>query len=494
MYAADTIVAPATPPGTGAVAIVRLSGPRAIAIARRLWHRLDRAQPTARAPIDASPLVPRRLYLGEIRDPVTDSPIDRAMLAVFPSPRSLTGEDVAELQCHGGAYLVRRVVALATAAGARLAEPGEFSRRAFFNGRIDLTEAEAIADLVAARGEAGLRMALAQMSGALANRVNGLRRQVIAIRAHLEIEIDFADEDIRLPSRDDLVREIDSLTADLANLHDSFARGRIIRDGARAAIIGKPNAGKSSVLNLMLGADRAIVTPIPGTTRDVIEDSIALGGVPLILADTAGLRESDDPIERLGIERTRLHTGDSDLVIAVFDSSRPLDSDDDAVLALCANRRGVAILNKCDLSPSSNAEMLRDRSLHLPLVEFSALTSLGLSELRDRLEAAINALTSDPTLEQASSLIPERDLNDRDSDSTTTKGEIVAISRERHRDALAHALDSLAAARQSALSAMPPEIVAVDIMAAADALGSITGIVGTEDVLDALFREFCIGK
>jgi tRNA modification GTPase len=317
---------------------------------------------------------------------------------------------------------------------------------------------------------------------------------VIAIRAHLEIEIDFADEDIRLPSRDDLVREIDSLTADLADLHDSFARGRIIRDGARAAIIGKPNAGKSSVLNVMLGADRAIVTPIPGTTRDVIEDSIALGGVPLILADTAGLRESDDPIERLGIERTRLHTGDSDLVIAVFDSSRPLDSDDDAVLALCANRRGVAILNKCDLSPSSNAEMLRDRSLHLPLVEFSALTSLGLSELRDRLEAAINALTSDPTLEQASSLIPERDLNDRDSDSTTTKGEIVAISRERHRDALAHALDSLAAARQSALSAMPPEIVAVDIMAAADALGSITGIVGTEDVLDALFREFCIGK
>ena len=250
MYAADTIVAPATPPGTGAVAIVRLSGPRAIAIARRLWHRLDRAQPTARAPIDASPLVPRRLYLGEIRDPVTDSPIDRAMLAVFPSPRSLTGEDVAELQCHGGAYLVRRVVALATAAGARLAEPGEFSRRAFLNGRIDLTEAEAIADLVAARGEAGLRMALAQMSGALANRVNGLRRQVIAIRAHLEIEIDFADEDIRLPSRDDLVREIDSLTADLADLHDSFARGRIIRDGARAAIIGKPNAGKSSVLNL----------------------------------------------------------------------------------------------------------------------------------------------------------------------------------------------------------------------------------------------------
>jgi tRNA modification GTPase len=433
-------------------------------------------------------LHPRRLYLGEIRDPATDTPIDRAMLAIFPAPRSLTGEDVAELQCHGGAYLVRRVVALATAAGARLAEPGEFSRRAFLNGRIDLTEAEAIADLVAARGEAGLRMALAQMSGALATRVNGLRRQVIAIRAHLEIEIDFADEDIRMPSRDDLVREIDSLTADLADLHDSFARGRIIRDGARAAIIGKPNAGKSSVLNLLLGADRAIVTPIPGTTRDVIEDSIALGSVPLILADTAGLRESDDPVERLGIERTRRHAGDSDLVIAVFDSSRPLDFDDDAVIALCSNRTGVAILNKRDLPPSSNAEMLRDRTLHLPLVEFSAVTSVGLSELRDRLAAAVHALTSGP--HDSSGQSPQ----DSTSNAASASNELVAISRERHRDALAHALDSLAAARHSALSAMPPEIVAVDIMAAADALGSITGIVGTEDVLDALFREFCIGK
>ena len=308
------------------------------------------------------------------------------MLAIFPAPRSLTGEDVAELQCHGGIYLVRRVVALATAAGARLAEPGEFSRRAFLNGRIDLTEAEAIADLVASRGEAGLRMALAQLSGALAARVTNLRRQVIVIRAHLEAEIDFADEDIRLPSRDDIVRDIDSLTADLAALHDSFARGRIIREGARAAIIGKPNAGKSSVLNLLLGADRAIVTPIPGTTRDVIEDSIALGGIPLVLADTAGLRESTDPVERLGIERTRRHAGDTDLVIAVFDSSRPLDSDDAGVIALCAGRLGVAVLNKRDLPPRLNPEMLLVRGLELPLVECSALTSAGLPELRDRLE------------------------------------------------------------------------------------------------------------
>jgi tRNA modification GTPase len=588
MYVADTIVAPATPPGTGAVAIVRLSGPHAIAIARALWH------PRV---LDLTDLAPRRLYLGEIRDPITHAPIDRAMLAVFPAPHSLTGEDVAELQCHGGVYLVRRVVALATVAGARLAEPGEFSRRAFLNGRIDLTEAEAIADLVAARGESALRMALAQLSGALAARVTNLRRQVIVIRAHLEAEIDFADEDIRLPSRAEIVRAIDSLIADLTVLHDSFARGRIIREGVRAAIIGKPNAGKSSVLNLLLGVDRAIVTPIPGTTRDVIEDSIALGvGLPLVLADTAGLRESTDPVERLGIERTRRHANDTDLVIAVFDSSRPLDSDDAAVIEMCAGRSGVAILNKRDLAPRLNAEMLLVRGLELPLIELSTVTAAGLPELRDRLERTLAELAgvSRPGREYGGIETSDRvrDDNDRtagganrdrnntpvrgsirDSGSSardqgdgrdgddgappigndvsskirdhatsdavtsagsetrelptgrgdaifsatgarsigsptnpalateghaagdaTSSGGMVAISRERHRDALKRALDSLAAARLSASSSMPPEIVAVDVMAAADALGSITGVVGTEDVLDALFREFCIGK
>lgn len=584
MYLADTIVAAATPPGTGAVAIVRLSGPQAIEIARRLWHPLAHSQ-------NDRELTPRRLYLGEVRDPVTAAPIDRAMLAVFPAPRSLTGEDVAELQCHGGSYLVRRVLALATAAGARLAEAGEFSRRAFLNGRIDLTEAEAIADLVAARGDAGLRMALAQMSGALAERVNGLRRQVIAIRAHLEIEIDFADEDIHLPSRHDLVREIDSLTADLVELHDSFARGRIVREGVRAAIIGKPNAGKSSVLNLLLGADRAIVTPLPGTTRDVIEDAIALGPWHLVVADTAGLRASDDPVERLGIARTRRHADDADLVIAVFDSSRPLDFDDADVIATCAGRRGVALLNKRDLPARLDAKMLLARGLELPLVALSALTGSGLFELRERLERVIGELAGgdpatsghhrehqaarrsgeNPSTESATPIIscetaaspnhetvasdalkapgaacqpelrvnwdsqvvgrsdqaalpksetvssslrptdlPKRELVSLSPERATStnseivsvsteqtsspKSAIVAISRERHREALAHALDSLAAARRSALSAMPPEIVAVDVMTAADALGSITGIVGTEDVLDALFREFCVGK
>ncbi len=266
MYEQDTIVAPATPPGQGAVAIVRLSGPRAIEILRRLWH-----------PMQTGEIGPRRLTLGEIRDPATGAAIDRALAVMMPGPGSLTGEDVVELQCHGGAFIVRRVVGLAIAEGARIAERGEFSRRAFLNGRMDLTESEAVADLVAARGEAALHQALSQLNGALKERVERLRREVIVIKAHLEVEIDFSDEDIKLPGREQVAADLGRLIADIRILHDSFARGRLMRQGARAAIMGKPNAGKSSILNLLLGIERAIVTPIPGTTRDVIEDSIQLG-------------------------------------------------------------------------------------------------------------------------------------------------------------------------------------------------------------------------
>jgi len=458
MYPADTIVAPATPPGRGAVAIIRLSGPRAIAIAHALWHSL--------APNPA----PRELRLGEIRDPSTGATLDRAMCAIFPAPRSLTGEDVAELHCHGGVYLVRRILALAADAGARIAEPGEFTRRAYLNGRIDLTAAEAIADLVEARGEAALTQAIAQLGGALADRVEGLREKVIAIRAHLEAEIDFSEEDLSLPSRAVIAADIESLAADIRLLRDSFVRGRLTREGARAAIIGKPNVGKSSILNLLLGADRAIVTPIPGTTRDVIEDSISLGPWPLVLADTAGIREGRDEVERLGIARTRISAAEADMLIAVFDSSRAFDSDDADLISATRDRPGVALLNKRDLPQTLYGAELRQRGLKLPILDFSAVSAIGLNHLRDELTRTIEAMA--------------------DGSSATT----IAISRERHRAALAQAGEALDSARAAAIASMPPEIVAVDIALATEALGSITGTISSEDILDAIFRQFCIGK
>jgi tRNA modification GTPase len=460
MYLEDTIVAAATPPGRGAVAIVRLSGPRAIEIAQKLWH--PRRKPTR--------IIARRLQLGDIRDPQDGKMLDRAMCVLMPAPRSLTGENVAELHCHGGVYLVRKIVALAAAEGARIAEPGEFSRRAFLNGRIDLTEAEAIADLIDARGAGALHQSLAHLAGALAARVHSLREQVIAIRAHLEAEIDFSDEEIDLPSRQAIATDVVTLSESVAVLHQSFTRGRVIREGARAAIIGKPNVGKSSILNLLLGVERAIVTAVPGTTRDLIEESVGLGDYSLVLVDTAGIRESPEEVERIGIERARAAAEQADLLIAVFDSSRSFDAEDAAVIELVRGRRGIALLNKHDLPQRIDADDLRRRGLALQAMNFCAITGDGLTQCRETLARAIEELAG---------------------------GEItneVVISRERHRDALGRTLEALGSALNGLMGRMPPEIVAMDIALAAESLGFITGEVSGEDVLDVIFREFCIGK
>jgi tRNA modification GTPase len=459
MYQQDTIVAPATAAGAAAIAVIRLSGPDSFRILHAIW-----------SPDRGAELTPRRLRLGQIRDPGSRVRLDRAMAVVMPAPASFTGEDVVELQCHGGPYLVRRVVALAIAQGARLADPGEFTRRAFLNGRIDLTEAEAIADLISARSDSALRQALDQLGGALSDRVLDLRRQLIAIRAHLEAEIDFSDEDLALPPRDQITRSIGSLLADIRVLHDSFERGRIVRDGARAAIIGKPNVGKSSIMNLMLGCDRAIVTPHPGTTRDVIEDSAALDPYTLVIQDTAGLRPSADPVERIGIGLALARAADCDLILAVFDSSRPLDEDDACVIGASRGRSGLAILNKRDLPPVFCADDLRAAGTELRVLSLSALDPADTPRLKNELCRILETIAE------------------------PTEGESLQISRSRHRDSLARAMASLTEAHESAAAGLPLEIVAVDICAAADSLAQITGSITTDDVLDSIFRDFCIGK
>jgi tRNA modification GTPase len=458
MYVEDTIVALATPPGRGAVAIIRLSGPRAFEILHSIWRPV------------AGRLEPRRLQLGDVVDPETRACVDRAMAVIFRRPHSLTGEDVAELQCHGGTYLVRRICGMAMRSGARMAERGEFTRRAFLNGRIDLTEAEAIDDLVQARGEGAMRLAIEQLHGSLAHKVQGLRRALIAIRGHLEAEIDFSDEGLNLPSRDDIATAIARLSADVAILHDSYQRGRLMREGVRVAIVGKPNVGKSSILNCLLGRERAIVTAIPGTTRDTIEDTIQLGPYSLILEDTAGIRSSLDEVEKIGIERSRGAIAGADLVLAVFDSAQKFTDEDVAIAHHVRGRAGLVLLNKNDLPPQMSVLDLRGAGIELAHASISALKGDGLDNLKVELIRLIDELAAQP------------------------KSVEIAITRERHREALARALDALAAARQSADASMPPEIVAVDVSLASDTLGEITGEVHIEDVLDAVFREFCIGK
>jgi tRNA modification GTPase len=392
------------------------------------------------------------------------------MCVIVPGPRSLTGENIAELHCHGGAYLVRKIVALATAEGARVAQPGEFSRRAFLNGRIDLTEAEAIADLIEARDASALHQGAAQLVGTLSARIKRLRQQVISIRAHLEAEIDFSEEEIDLPSNDVIAARIVALRNDLSMLHQSFERGRVIREGVRAAIVGKPNVGKSSILNLLLGVERAIVTAKPGTTRDLIEESVDLGESSLVLIDTAGIRESSEEVELIGIARTRTTAQHADLLIAVFDSSCPLDGEDLDVMQLAVGRTGIALLNKRDLPQYTSIADLQRKGLTMEVLNFSAVTGDGLSQCREALARLIEEIAGGGI------------------------GTEVVISRERHRDALASALGALNTALEGLIQRMPPEIVALDIGLAAESLGLITGEVSTEDILDAIFREFCIGK
>ncbi|HVN28270.1 MAG TPA: tRNA uridine-5-carboxymethylaminomethyl(34) synthesis GTPase MnmE [Candidatus Binataceae bacterium] len=439
---------------------MRLSGPKTRAILESIWR------PTARA----TALEARRLHLGEVIDPESNGVIDRAMAVFFTAPRSLTGEDVAELQCHGGSYLVHRVCDLAMRMGARFAEPGEFTRRAFLNRRIDLLEAEAIADLIEARGDAGLRQAVAQMTGALADKFAGLRAALISIRAHLEAEIDFSDEGLNLPSRGEIAASIESVSNNVALLHGTYERGRMLRVGPHVAIVGRPNVGKSSVLNLLVGRDRAIVTGTPGTTRDVIEESIQCGSYSLTLQDTAGIRASHDEIEELGIERSKQSLKDCDLMIAVFDSSLQLTEEDAAIAHQVRGKAGVALLNKSDLPAKTTSHALRESGIEVPILSFSALRAHGLDSLKSEMIKILDEMTG------------------------SHKSEQMAISRERHRDALERALDALASAKRSATDSMPPEIIAVDLSLAADALGQITGEIHTEDILDAVFREFCIGK
>jgi len=459
MYVTDTIVAPATAPGNGAVAIIRMSGPSSVDILRSMWNSQNKAK-----------LEPRKLSLGTIVDPQTGAKLDQAMAVFFPQPHSQTGEDVVELQCHGGSYLVRRITALAMRLGARMAEPGEFTRRAFLNGRIDLTEAEAVADLVEARSESALKQATSHLTGALADKLAGMRRVLISIRSHLEAEIDFSDENIELPSRGEIATSVEHLALNVAILHGSYRRGQLMREGARTAIIGKPNVGKSSILNLLLGTDRAIVTATPGTTRDVIEDSIQVGAYELVLQDTAGIRESSDEVERIGIDRSKRSVEEADLILAVFDSSEALTAEDVTIADHVRGRIGLAILNKNDLPRRTSIGDLKALGIEAPIISFSALRADGLENVKRELLRALESLQG------------------------PTHSEELAISRERHRDALAHALEALAAAKRSALQSMPPEIIAVDVTLASDALGQITGEVHTEDVLDAVFREFCIGK
>ena len=456
----DTIAAIATPPGRGAIGILRLSGPRAVEIANQLF-RPDSVPSLAERPSHT-------LSHGHVTDGA--QAIDEVLAAVMRAPHSYTGEDVVEFYCHGSPVVLRAVLEAAVAGGARPAEPGEFTRRAFLNGRIDLTQAEAVADVIAAPAEQSRRAAVRLLDGGLRQRLEGLSRELERVLAELEAGIDFADEMDEETTPDTLCAALHRVRERCELLLRTAHTVRMIHDGCRVAIAGRPNVGKSSLLNLIAREERALVTDIPGTTRDTLDVDVAVRGFPVRFTDTAGLRRARGTIERHGIARAERALGESDVVCWVVDRSRrPARGEIDAIEAQAGKFAMIVVLNKSDLPAAwSNAQQERLRK-RMPVVCMSALQGSGL----DMLEEALYGLIG--------------------GGSTTAEDDVIIV-RARQSELLRRAVAALARAAEQRQVEWLPELIAADVREARDALGELTGRITSEDILDLIFSEFCIGK
>jgi tRNA modification GTPase len=469
---ADTICAIATPAGEGGIGIVRLSGPQALRIADRIVQ-LRSGQPLASVASHTLCLAdlhfPRMNETIVSHDPSLPEPrecFDEALVVCMKAPRSFTGEDIVEIQSHGGSLILSLTCRACLEAGARLAEPGEFTKRAFLNGRLDLSQAEAVLDTIRAKSAASLTAAQRQLRGDLAREVDTAREALLHLLAQLEAGIDFGDEDVDIMQKQDVLRTIDRAAMLVQRLRATARTGRLLRDGARVVITGRPNVGKSSLLNRLLKEDRAIVTAVPGTTRDLIEEAIDLGGVLIHLVDTAGIRDTEDPVEHEGIKRSRSAQEQADLRVVVIDGSVPLTADDRQLMDQVVDLRHVIVINKADLPDRVSPASLKPGGVCIPV---SAKTGDGI----DNLLLAIR-----------SQLVG--------SGPDTSDG--VLVTNVRHQTALTRAHESLVEAASSIKDEMAAELVAVDIRAAADSLGEITGAITNDEILSRIFSTFCIGK
>ena len=461
---ADTIVAIATPPGRGGIGIVRLSGPHAMALAQPLLARLQGA------------LEPGRARFCELAEPATGTRLDEAVVTFFQGPRSYTGEDVVELAAHGSPVLLEHLLRLLLAAGARLAAPGEFTERAFLAGRLDLTQAEAVRDLIDAQTLLQAQVAAQQLGGALSRRVAPVKGELVRLIALLEAGIDFAEDDTPVLGEATLRGHLQTMLDAVGPLRRSFEQGRLVSAGATLAIVGRPNAGKSSLFNALLGSERAIVTAEAGTTRDPVHEQISLGGIPLRLVDTAGLREGTGEAERLGIARSREALADADLLLLVLDSTAEVNAEEAQVLAEAAGRKLLVACNKWDLLPEGSAlpaglltALAQPVVLKVPEVRCSAKTGEGIPQLR----AALLRL-----LGGSAGVMPETPM----------------LTNLRQHEAVLGMEEALGAAAAALEAGMPHEVVLLDLYGALRAADELTGSTTAENVLQLIFSTFCIGK
>ena len=476
----DTIAAIATPPGIGGIGVIRVSGPEAFAF----------VHPLLRQPGRCTDIPPSHLLTyGQIVDPATEEIVDEVLAAFMRAPRTYTREDVVEIQGHGGPLVLQRILRLVLAQGARMANPGEFTLRAFLNGRLDLAQAEAVMDLIDAQTEAGQRLAMQQLRGHISIQLQEARQSILAVVARIEASIDFPEEDVPTPQPEELrslitigLRQVDALLA-------GSEQGRLYRQGLRTAIIGRPNVGKSSLLNALLRSERAIVTPIAGTTRDTVEEVANLRGIPLHLIDTAGITPGDDPVEQMGVQRSRSAAESADVVLLVFDGAESLTGQDrqvseelkimgfgggaDTTLQASTVRGSlkpvVVVINKADRERHLEIEKVHSMWPDAPFVVTSTLSGEGLPELE---ETVANLVLAGKTLHSESAL----------------------VTSVRHQEALRRTAEHLQASLVPLDRGLPLDFVSIDLRAAYDALGEITGETASDDLLDKIFSEFCIGK
>ena len=456
MYLEDTIAAISTPVGEGGIGIIRVSGPEAGAIARRIVQRATNGD-----------FESHRFCYGRVIDPASGETVDEAMVVFMGAPRSFTREDVLEIQCHGGYLVTRRVLEVVLACGARLAEPGEFTRRAYLNGRIDLVQAEAVIDVIRSKTEASLSLAQHQREGQLSDRLGAVRGSLLHALALVEAFIDFPEDEIDPAAQ----AEIEVLSRDalmrIGELLAGFDEGRVLREGVSVLIAGKPNVGKSSLLNTLLQEKRAIVTSVPGTTRDIIEEVVNVRGLPLRMLDTAGIRATEDIVEREGVRLALEKIPQADLILFVLDGARPFDADDRMLLDSLEGKRFIAVVNKSDLP----------RRLELPAylggvesVFISTATGDGIADLREVVfQIFIHGVAIDSR-------------------------EYVALSQTRHRDALVKAQGCITLFLANLAAGHPLDLLAIDLKGALNAVGEVTGETTPDDVLDLIFQRFCIGK
>ncbi|AGM98601.1 tRNA uridine-5-carboxymethylaminomethyl(34) synthesis GTPase MnmE [Streptococcus iniae] len=451
----DTITAISTPLGEGAIGIVRLSGTDALNIAKKVFKGKDLAS-----------VASHTINYGHICDPMTQKVIDEVMVSVMLAPKTFTRENVVEINTHGGIAVTNDILQLLIKHGARMAEPGEFTKRAFLNGRVDLTQAEAVMDIIRAKTDKAMNIAVKQLDGSLSQLINSTRQEILNTLAQVEVNIDYPEYDDVEEMTTALMREkTHEFQTLLENLLRTAKRGKILREGLSTAIIGRPNVGKSSLLNNLLREEKAIVTDIAGTTRDVIEEYVNIKGVPLKLVDTAGIRETDDLVEKIGVERSKKALGEADLVLLVLNSSEPLTEQDKALLELSKGSNRIVLLNKTDLPQAIETEQLPEDCIHI-----SVLNNDNIDLIEDR----INQLFFDNT-----------GLVEQDA---------TYLSNARHISLIEKAVESLQAVNEGLALGMPVDLLQVDLTRTWEILGEITGEAAPDELITQLFSQFCLGK